>query len=78
MIARAFWTTCVVAAFCAAGAGADAARVARVHVARPPALKVGTSCEAAGSGSVVAGPIKNADPLESDLDSTSKRRSRRR
>jgi|SRR5580704_3626700 hypothetical protein len=136
MIARAFWTTCVVAALCAAGAGADAARVARVHVAGPPTLKVGTSCEAAGSGSVVAGrnkescladettaldtlkqnwskyqasdktecvalensggpasyvellsclevrrdarTIKNADPLESALDSTSKRRGRRR
>jgi hypothetical protein len=136
MIARAFWTTCVVAAFCAAGAGADAARVARVHVALPPVLKVGTSCEAAGSGSVVAGrnkdscladettalntlkqnwskyqasdktecvalennggpasyvellsclevrrdarTIQTADPLETELDSTSKRRGRRK
>ena len=60
MIARAFWTTCVVAALCAAGAGADAARVARVHVAGPPILKVGTSCEAAGSGSVVAGRNKES------------------
>jgi hypothetical protein len=53
-------TACIVAALCSVGAGAYGAQIARVRSGNPPTLRVGPSCEAAGSGSVILGRNKES------------------
>jgi hypothetical protein len=53
-------TACIVAAHCSVGAGAYGAQIARVRPGNPPTLRVGPSCEAAGSGSVILGRNKES------------------
>ena len=73
MIARTVRTTCVVAALCVVGFGANGAprvrahrvgahraQIARVRAGSPPILQVGPSCEAAGAGSVILGRNKES------------------